>query len=341
MTLSKKQKYDLVELKVELTYKCALNCLHCSSDGSIEQHESISMDEMIQLIDSAYDMGIREIALSGGEPFLWPSLLSLFSYNKFNEFDVKLYTSGTTDNFQSIVSKINHENLRFIFSLYAAKAFAHDRITGIEGSFNKTIKAIKESQGRFDAEIHFVPLSLNYNELESVVLFMKTLGIDKVSVLRFVPQGRGASCKSLILNKNEDIALRNEIIKLRKAGFNIRTGSPFNYLFINPDPHCTTGVDKLIIAPDLSIYPCDAFKKVSTIDLVGQDGYSSLKKHTLKECWEKSKYLKKIRDILRSEFLEPCNSCPKLKICRAGCLAQKLILKNKLDNSQDPSCLIH
>ncbi len=341
MKLSAKEKFDLAEVKVELTYKCALNCLHCSSEGSMDQDEVISLDEMKQIVDSAYDMGVKKISLSGGEPFLWESLSSLLSYNKFNKFDVRIYTSGTTDNFKKIVSKINHNNLSFIFSLFGAQADAHDKITGIEGSFNKTIESVTACQKRFVTEIHFVPLSLNYIELRPLVLFAKELGIGKISVLRFVPQGRGAECKNLILSKNEDIKLGNEIMKLRESGFNIRTGSPFNYLFINQEPHCSTGVDKLIIAPDLSIYPCDAFKQVSVIDLVGKDEFSSLKKYGLKECWEKSKYLEKVRKVLKTEFIEPCKSCSKLKECQSGCLAQKLILKNNLQNSPDPSCILH
>jgi radical SAM protein with 4Fe4S-binding SPASM domain len=307
----------------------------------MEHNKSITVEEMYRIIDSAYDMRVKKISLSGGEPLLWSGILELFSYQKLNNFEIKIYTSGTTKNFQNIISKINHPNICFVFSMFGSQADIHDKITGEQGSFHKTVEAIKQCKVRFNTEIHFVPLSLNHSQLRPLALYANDLGVDKISVLRFVPQGRGSSCKQFILAKEEDVRLRKEIIDLREAGFNIRTGSPYNYLFINPEPHCSTGVDKLIIAPDLSIYPCDAFKQVSVNKLVGEDEFSSLRHHSLSECWEKSKYLNKIREVLKAEFIEPCKSCPKLTICQSGCLAQKLILRNELKNTQDPSCLLH
>lgn len=336
----KQNSRNLYEIKIEMTYKCNLKCLHCSSEGSLDQVESISYDDMVKILESAAEIGVKKISLSGGEPFLWSSISKLLANRKINDFKIRIYTSGTSTNFQDIVSKINHENINFVFSLFSANPNIHDKLTGSIGSHSKTIYSIKQTQQKYNTEIHFVPINVNYSELKPLAFLAKKLGINKVSVLRFVPQGRGSINRQFILNQEQNEILKKDIIELREAGFNIRTGSPFNFLFLNSQPQCTSGMNKLIIAPDLSIYPCDAFKQISLNEIVGNDEYSSLKFHSLQDCWEKSKYLNKIRSVLKSEYQEPCKSCDKLDYCRSGCLAQKVLLHNSLKNSQDPSCLL-
>ena len=335
-----KSSQALYEIKIEMTYRCNLNCLHCSSEGSLEQRDSIFYDKMIEILKSAKALGVKKVSLSGGEPFLWPGMSKLFANDIINNFKIRIYTSGTTKNFQDVVSKINHKNVNFVLSLFSANPNIHDQLTGSMGSHGKTLSAIQLISKSHNTEIHFVPTTTNYFELKPLALLTNKLGVHKLSILRFVPQGRGSINKQLMLNHKQNIALKNEIIELREEGFNIRTGSPFNFMFLNSQPHCTSGMNKLIIAPNLRVYPCDAFKQISLDQIIGYDEYSSLKTHSLKHCWEKSLYLNKIRSVLQSEYQEPCKSCEKLNYCRSGCLAQKVLLNNSLENSQDPSCLL-
>lgn len=333
--------YSLDEIKLELSYKCHMNCIHCSSEGSRDKETSISPKKAKEIINSAATLKVKTISLSGGEPLLWNSFEELVKYLKTKNIKSKIYTSGTIDDFNDLLSLFSDENLTIIFSLYSGNPKIHDKITGIKGSFDRTKTAIQNSvENNIKSEIHYVPLSINYRDLRSIAELSRALGIQKVSVLRFVPQGRGANKDYLILNREQNIKLKNEIIALRNEGYRIRTGSPFNFLFTNKQPTCTSGMNKLIVAPNLSIYPCDAFKRISAQDFVGHDEYSSLIKHDLVECWSKSRYLALIRRIIDSELEEPCKSCSEKKSCRGGCLGQKVIHNNTFDFTCDPSCLM-
>ena len=186
--------YSLDEIKLELSYKCHMNCIHCSSEGSRDKETSISPKKAKEIINSAATLKVKTISLSGGEPLLWNSFEELVKYLKTKNIKSKIYTSGTIDDFNDLLSLFSDENLTIIFSLYSGNPKIHDKITGIKGSFDRTKTAIQNSvENNIKSEIHYVPLSINYRDLRSIAELSRALGIQKVSVLRFVPQGRGAN----------------------------------------------------------------------------------------------------------------------------------------------------
>ena len=103
---------------------------------------------------------------------------------------------------------------------------------------------------------------------------------------------------------------------------------------------CCSGIDRLIIEPDLRIFPCDAFKQIKAEELVGTLELSSLNGNSLSECWEHSPFLEAVREYLTTDFAEPCVSCQSLEQCLSGCLAQKVIANGNLKKSPDPLCLM-
>jgi len=137
----------------------------------------------------------------------------------------------------------------------------------------------------------------------------------------------------------QNLELKKDIEALRKKNYTIRTGSPYNFLLVNDKPACRSGKDRLIVGPDLRIYPCDAFKQIKAEEIVGDLSFSCLKTNNLKSCWENSPFLKAIRNYLDTDFAEPCKSCNILEKCLSGCLAQKLLAHADLSKRPDPMCL--
>jgi len=336
-----KPPFILREIKIEVTQKCPLRCVHCSSLGSPESLIEMSPEICFRIIDEAGDMEVKEMAFSGGEPLLWGSLLP--AIERATAFGIKtsVYTSGNHADASTIIFGLKNAGCeKVIFSLYAASEAIHESITGIPGSFNKTLESIGIANlNDLNPELHFVPFGRNYRELESVAELARKLNIAKISVLRFVPQGRGKAVKEESLNRKQYIELRDTILTLRNKGYSIRTGSPFNILQLNDQPKCCAAIDRITIGPNYAISPCDAFKRIKAEDLVGEDEFSYLINHSLDECWNRSKYLTKIREYLTSDFEEPCKSCNKLNLCLSGCLAQKVIEFGDLEKHADPWCL--
>lgn len=332
----------LSELKLEVTYKCKLACIHCSSDAGPSSPLVMSPDECFQVLHEAIQLGVEKVVFSGGEPLLWPSLTQSVELASSGGMEVTIYTSGNVDGFKRKLEELEGSGInRIIFSVFGASSDGHDEITRIAGSFQRTGEAIELSVSRgLQVELHFVPWVTNVAELEGIVKMTTEWGASQVSVLRFVPQGRGTLLKNRALDKLQNIQLRNTILRLRSEGYQIRLGSPYNFFMLNDQPECLAGIDRLIVGPDLRIYPCDAFKQVRAEEVVGTLDYSSLKSHTLNECWEKSPFLSAIRVYLSTPFDEPCLSCTALQKCVSGCLAQKVILNGDFNKRPDPMCLM-
>jgi len=336
-----KPPFLLKEIKIELTYRCSLSCLHCSSDSTPEAKTTITPARAISIIEQAITMGAREIAFSGGEPLLFDEIGKLVNTASEGGMRVLVYTSGNVKDFSSKIQKLEKAGLdKVIFSLYSSDKNSHEDITRIRGSFESTVSAIRTSiSAGLNVELHFVALARNYRHFPELVQFGSHIGVDKVSVLRFVPQGRGFLLASDILTRPQYMELKKMIESLRADGHEIRTGSPFNFLLLSDQPQCNSAIDRLIVAPDLRVYPCDAFKQIRAEEVIGSSQYSIVNESTLAECWEKSPFLEAIRKYLTSPFAEPCDTCEFLESCLSGCLAQKFLEHNSLIKKPDPACM--
>lgn len=334
--------FALKELKIEVTYNCPLACVHCSSNGSKENQLTMSIKTCMEILADAVRMGIERVAFSGGEPLIWAGINMAIQYAHQENIHTTVYTSGNVEDPNATFQDMKDCGLdRAVFSVYSDNQEDHERVTRIRGSFNKTLQSIDACcESGIIPEIHFVALSSNYHKLSKIVSLAESHGASKVSVLRFVPQGRGALIRnSDTMNKEENLELKGMIERLRAEGHDIRTGSPFNVLWLNESPECMAGKDRLIVAPDAAIYPCDAFKQIRAEQIADSAEYSVLTRHTLFDCWEKSKYLQLVRRAILAEPQEPCGSCPVYLRCGSGCLAQKYLYYGTLGRNPDPACI--
>jgi radical SAM protein with 4Fe4S-binding SPASM domain len=189
-----------------------------------------------------------------------------------------------------------------------------------------------------DVKIHFVAMSPNWQELGAIIDLVAPIGVTGISVLRFVPQGRGSIVKDIFSLDYEQLrGLRANIIALKKKGvLPIRVGSPFNILYLTNDVFCLAASDRAIIGSNARIYPCDAFKN---IEHAGQ--LNSLEDGNLIDIWYNSDYLNFVRQELREAPGEVCAICFVHDKCKSGCLAQKILrLENPKSSLPDPDCLM-
>jgi radical SAM protein with 4Fe4S-binding SPASM domain len=333
--------FTLHEFKVEVTHRCELNCIHCSSDARPSNLTEMSREECLSTLSQAVQIGAKDVAFSGGEPLIWRHIDDAVETAAARGLQVTIYTSGNCGFFKEKAERILRLGAyRFIFSMFGASAGSHEAITRSTGSFERTLEAMADAKKiGLRTEVHFVPMSNNYRELSGVAMLSSKLGASVVSVLRLVPHGRATLLRGRILTRVQNLDLRRLIRDLRNSGFNIRTGSPYNFLMLTANPECCAGIDRIIIGPELRLSPCDAFKQVKAEDLVGTLDYSTLREFSLRDCWDKSPYLEAIREYLTTPFPKPCASCRLLEKCLSGCLAQKVVTHGDLGKRPDPDCL--
>jgi len=335
-------EFRLQEIKLEVTYRCPLTCIHCSSDAMPSSNVEMRQEDCLRILQEALAMGVERVAFSGGEPLVWNGLEDAVALASHGGMYVSLYTSGNVESAAGKLERLAKSGMKTcVFSVFGATEESHELITRKKGSYQITRAAVSAAlECNLEVELHFVPLVGNFTEFSEVAKAAKSWGVSKVSVLRFVPQGRGCLIRGHALNRMQNLQLKRAIEELRAQGFSIRTGSPYNFLMLNDQPKCASGIDRLIIGPDLRIYPCDAFKQIKAEELVGTTQFSILENDSLSDCWRNSHYLNAVRRYLSTPFEEPCRSCNALSKCLSGCLAQKVIEHGHLAKKPDPMCLM-
>ena len=261
----------LSELVLELTDWCPLNCKHCSSNSGPTCRNHLSGEAALRLVREASELGAAKISLGGGEPTASPNLLAVVESANRHLLAAEVFTCGamregdrlgplSADLMQALASV---GGVKLIFSVHGPDSNVHDGITRSPGSFACLIASLDACLARgMDGELNFVPLRPNRACLEGIVELAEARGIERVSVLRFVPQGRGLGHRAeLELTRKEEDRSVEELVQLRATTeVEIRTGSPFNGIMPGNRVPCRAGQSKLVVQADGNVLPCEVFK---------------------------------------------------------------------------------
>ncbi len=334
---------NLRELKIEITNRCLLHCVHCSTDSGPNLTSFLAPSMFPGLVEQAYDLGCHEIYLSGGEPLLHPDLNYFLGTLASKGIRNKVYTTGivrakppTPVDLEELEA-LKTEGLSDIaVSMYSARPNIHDAVTRVIGSFSATARALRNAtKAGLTVEIHFVVMKNNIDELRPLVKFAVQNRVRKISLLRFVPQGRGlVSNSDLTPAVPQLVKLKKMVADLRRnyPDITLRLGSPFNFLLLGSPTPCTTGSDRMIITPKGFAYPCDALKNVA---LPNVDDNNALQT-PLRKILSSSALFHMVQNV---SVPEACTDCNQVHKCLGGCLAQRVLsCKNPYD-LPDPGCL--
>lgn len=335
-----KHEYRLEELFVEVTNRCLMGCVHCSSCAGPDTKEYIPIGEIKRLIENAMPLGLKSFTISGGEPFLYPHLEELASHIVKRGLALNIYSCGIikdeqTNTYLSLslkelgpIAKLNPHKL--IFSLHGGRG-SHESITGIHGSFNITVNSIKAAMSLgIEVEIHFVPMTLNSHALHDVIKLASDIGVKRVSLLRLVNHGR--CLDHLVLSPEQEDSLYEDAQKFRMQYpvVDVRMGSPYNCITMSGKP-CSAGKNKLLISGTGEVFPCEAFKS-----LKGQR--PTIYELPLEELWFNDSLLNQVRD-LNLYGAPSCQSCYHYRQCGGGCHGERMIANERIDVGVDPLCL--
>ena len=270
------------DLCFEIIETCPNNCMFCSSCSSIDKTRIIDFELFKKTIDHLLSKGgIKEISLSGGEPLLHSNIFEMIKYCKDRNIRVVLFTSGIVKRKiidevckkyipNYIFSGIDKKDLlllkeigldKIVFDFQGAEVDTYNALMGTKNHFTYVADSmLRASLVNLNVDIHFIPLKSNYKEFKDIIEILEICGIKKISILNFVPQGRGKdNQENLMLNEDEMLEFGKiyESVKDKFAG-TIRVGIPL----LSKDTHlCTAGLYKMVIKYDGTVLPCPAFKE--------------------------------------------------------------------------------
>ena len=327
----------LKDLCFEVIQTCPNKCKFCSSNSSKDKKTMISLEDFKRVVKYFLNQGgIKEISISGGEPFLHPDLFEMVKFCKEKGIRTVVFTSGIKKNNdisdemkQYIKEKCKHdlqeieeheawnERLKRNVKTYYEKMLNSEEFTSLTREELEKLKQIgidkivfdwqaldeeidNELMGRkalntdlmdslirasrvgLDVDVHFIPMKPNYRQFPDILECLEMAGVKNISILNFVPQGRGLENKQELMLDETELKEFGEKLKREKENYsgNIRIGIPLNGRISHL---CTAGTEKLDIKYDGTILPCPAFKEmnVETMEKYG------IKLHSIYDDLEK------------------------------------------------------
>lgn len=313
---------QLQELVVELTDRCPMSCNHCSSGSGPMCRAALKEDVLFRLLAEASELRARKVSFGGGEPTVSPLLLPALREAARLGIAAEVFSCGITSAGQQPPISFSEEfviavsdlpgDAAFVFSFHGSSAQVHDSVTGVRGSFELLTRSVRRTLAQgIRCAANFVPTRMNVHDLPAVVSLLESLGIGKLSVLRFVPQGRGQqNRKRLELSREEEHEFVQELLGLRsRSDVDIRTGSPFNGIIPDNNVPCRAGFHKLVVQADGNVLPCEVFK-----DATRRDWGASVHRMSLAAILD-SEQFSALRKLL---FEGRCATCPVHGILRAN-----------------------
>ncbi len=332
----------LREVKIELTNKCSRNCKHCSSNATSDSLnvKELDFNSVVKIIKEAKLMGVETIVFTGGEPLMYKGLCELVKLTSSLGMKSTIYSFAyRNDQTLNQYRKLIENGLNKIIYSLADTLSDEEELSTYEKEefFDKVFKDNNASLG-----FHYAISKDSINKLNEVV--NKTIEtfdcksyFDKISLLRFVPHGKGTSNMDL---SKDDLLLIKKLYLNASNKSKIRLGSPWNILGIENSP-CIIADEIMIIGFDGIAYPCDSIKYFTKLGISG-----NIRENSLSEMYN-SEYFKNIRNLNGSNN---CSSCTQYSICKSGCIGQKIIANYTEDedkvkvlkrciNSKDPKCM--
>ena len=303
----------LKELAIEILQRCPNRCIYCSSFSDLSKTHIIPYEKICKVVDDAKILGVTKICLSGGEPFLHPQIVEVAKHVADAGLECYIYSSGIF--YVGCYSSIPVELLNAV-KPFVAKLIVNyettdtDKYDVIMGTSCNGLKLLENSihaavAAGIEVEAHFVPMHINWRDAMSVVDRCKQLGVNKVSFLRLVMQGRTLENVDLTSLKEDE---RRDFISLVKSipntnGKEIRLGIPFKGDSFKCA--CKAGVQKISIRYDGMVYPCESFKNDEPAGLFSAKPDNICEKSLL-DIYRNSPYLSEVRELIRDFKTRRC-----------------------------------
>ena len=183
----------LRHLWLELTTKCNLQCVHCYADASphLPLFQGLTTAHWIEVLREARAEGCRSVQFIGGEPLLHPDLeVLLRTARSLGYQDIEVFTNGTmlTPKWLELFVELQ---VKVAFSFYAASPEAHDAITGVKGSYYRTLRGIDLALAAgLPVRVGIIQVTQTDVEVESARKLLESRGVSHIGFDRMRRIGR-------------------------------------------------------------------------------------------------------------------------------------------------------
>lgn len=318
-------------LYLNLTNRCNLKCVYCYNKRdrmSFEDDYEMSVTEDSKILKESAEIGVKRIAITGGEPLLYSDFLEVAKRAKEYGMSVQLLTNGV------LINKSNAEQISKTFdaitiSLDSYIKEEHEALRG-KGTFEKVIKAIKILKEAGTKWLNIASVVTTKN-IESMVEFhrfaLENLLANQVTIQLYIPYANP-------LTKIE----RNLMPLFEKV--KEMEGKINNYMRSETEKvthpihgrrvQCGAAIGEISVAPNGDVFPCHTLHKKEFI-------CGNLRRQSLKEIIKSSKIINFFKD-LTVDKIDKCNRCDLRYICGGGCRSMAYSISGRIDGYNNLFC---
>lgn len=306
MVEQRKRNGELVPLMAtfELTLACNLRCCHCYLENCQASDDELTTEQWKSCIDQAVDMGVYFATFTGGEILLRPDFLEIARHALDRGVFFGLQTNGTRidERMADAIKGLHPTKLEI--SLYGASAKVHDGITGVTGSFEKTIKAIELlRQRKIKVGVKTTVMSGNRDQVPLIRSLVTDLGAWLAADPVIMPGVHG-SCEITSYRMNDE-EYRDYMVS---EGWGRVSGKEVEDLVTDrnrPDRRvlCTSTKKRFSISAQGDVIPCVIWRHIC----------GNIKEQDLESIWL-GETMSRFRQI-KFEDLKECLTCETYESC--------------------------
>jgi len=282
---------------VDLTYRCDLSCSHCYLED--RRRREMTVDEYREFFAELADLGCLYLLVSGGDLFVRPDAMEILRAAARHQFDMTLITHAMAID-EGKADELADMGVRSVnVSVYHADPEIHDRVTRRQGSWERTVAAIRRLRER-DVGVAIKCPVMDINQGAERV--MQELADDLGALLALSPVMRGGNAgNDDLLSLNMGLDAKADVYECVYTGIDT-LGNLTQYSA--EDRTCLAGHASGYLSPDGTVQPCLDYEQSA----------GNIRDTRLTEIWKTSPLFNKLRGIRRSDF-EGCTKCENYSFC--------------------------
>ncbi|WP_161631206.1 radical SAM/SPASM domain-containing protein [Paenibacillus pinihumi] len=322
------------------TMRCPLNCSYCYVEEVNKDRNELPLETYLRLLDEGAALGVHTYDIAGGEPFVWPHLMTLLRAIKNQSAASKVVTSGLLlDKYLEDFDQNRPLITELHVSIDSANPSLHDSTRGFKGLHKRVVSNIdrylEKSLG--PVKINYVLQKGTYREIEQMLDFTAALGVVGIDIQCMVDVSSKTKGQDYGLSPEEIL----DTLVIISKWIEHRCPDEFQVLFVTPSymfPFVSR-LDNIKLLSNLQLvyFPevmgSTAFSKALFIkhngDVTGSTSFinndrwfiGNVMQHSIRELWENGaanmrSFIKERSGRLMRHGV--CANCVVKRFCRGG-----------------------
>lgn len=343
----------------DITGKCNLNCIHCSTEEPIPGIDRLRNDPQNSDWKNAFrilkKIGIEYIHLLGGEPTIRNDLQEIVKCASTNSLRIGMNTNGTLLTKKMLESLVEAGITRITLSIDGPNKWSHNYIRG-ENTFSKAINAarlIAELRKNDNTKISFAIQStltkLWINNIPDIFKICEEFSADELIIKKIACSGRARKHMADLDFDDNQFFSAAEVICLCASRSKTHVNFPFPPLVIayfnqvlkinnSRSPLLCEGAENIFHCfPTGEFFPCVPYAEHYSDLKRAPNIFNNNEESILLNCEFFNTFKKEIRNNMDlSNNFDPCGNCPFFKNICTPCP----LMGYKHDRVKMPLCTI-